>query len=334
MLESLGLLLVGFIVGCYGTLVGIGGGPIIVPVVALAYQYSTSTVVAISFFVIFFNTLSGSIAYLKQKRVDVITGVKFGLVTIPGSLISTFALDHIHLEHFKVIHGLFLFVLAIYIFFKPPESETTQRPGFSTGRGIAAPKLRSHPTLGLRLDEIVFSPLRALRMSSVALLPSKKRRTTHRSPGLSESDGSIYVPAPQKKYSYRIITDAMGNIYRYRFNERLGMGISALIGVFSTFLGIGGGLIQVPVLVYLLSFPVHIGTATSHYITMINCGFTLIPLLVHGDIVYRPAILLALGVVAGAQMGARLSKRISGRNLLKLLIPVFVLMGIKLVFFR
>ena len=93
-------------------------------------------------------------------------------------------------------------------------------------------------------------------------------------------------------------------------------------------------MIQVPVLVYLLSFPVHIATATSHYITCINTFFTLIPFLVNHDIVYGPAINLSLGVVVGAQIGAKISNKLIGKTLLKLLIPVFVFMGIKLLLFK
>jgi len=88
------------------------------------------------------------------------------------------------------------------------------------------------------------------------------------------------------------------------------------------------------VLVYLLSFPVHVATATSHYITAINAGFTLIPLLVNGSIPYKVALCMSAGAIIGAQFGAKLSSRVSGKGLLKLLIPVFLLMGIKLMFFN
>lgn len=307
MFESFGLVIVGVFVGCYGTLVGIGGGPIIVPVIALMFPYDTPTVIAISLFVIFFNTLSGSIAYIQDKRVDLVSGTKFGLATIPGSLLSTFAVYYIHLHVFTFAFGLFLLGLAAYIFLKPAESDAVRVAPVAAAHNGSAPKVQSHPI-----------------------------RASHYPPISDVNDLSFEEGGRIKRGNTkaRVIMDAMGNVYRYRVNEQLGMVITAFIGIFSTFLGIGGGLIQVPVLVYLLSFPVHLATATSHYITLINTFFTLIPFVVNHDVVYGPAVNLSLGAVVGAQIGARISNKLDGKTLLKLLIPVFLFMGVKLLLYK
>lgn len=306
MVETLGLVILGLLVGFYGTLVGIGGGPLIVPVIAMMFRYDTPTVIAISLFVIFFNTLSGSIAYIKENRVDLVSGTKFGLASIPGSLISTFAVYYIHLHIFTFFFGVFLLGLALYIFLRPSEFDAVQVvPAGGTAANFPS-GVRSHAIPGSR-----YSPIWKARDLS---------------PEESPMEGD--------QLKDRVIKDTLGNVYRYRVNEKLGMIITALIGVFSTFLGIGGGLIQVPVLVYLLSFPVHVATATSHYITAINTCFTLIPFMVNHDVAYGPAITLSLGAVVGAQIGARISNKIFGKTLLKLLIPVFLFMGIKLLLFN
>jgi len=300
MVETLGLVILGFIVGFYGTLVGIGGGPLIVPVITMLFHYDTPTVVATALFVIFFNTLSGSIAYVRENRVDLVSGTKFGLATIPGSLISTFVVYYIHIDIFTSYFGIFLIGLAAYIFLKPAESKVFQAaPGRSTARKRF--------------------PLRVSRFSPRL--------------GIEDLDSEEWDVHEEKDTVQRIIRDSFGNVYKYRVNERLGMVITALIGIFSTFLGIGGGLIQVPVLVYLLSFPVHVATATSHYITAINTCFTLIPFMINNDIAYKPAVTLAFAAVVGAQLGARISNRLPGKALLRFLIPVFLFMGIKLLFF-
>lgn len=305
MIELSGLVLFGFLVGLYGTLVGIGGGPILVPVITMIFRYDTPTIIATSLFAIFFNTLSGSIAYINERRVDLVSGTKFGLATIPGSLISTFAVYYIHLHIFTSYFGLFLIGLAVYIFLKPKESEAL-RLGAAAKSGGSAVRIGSYPVHGSR-----YSPLW----------------------GPKDVNSEEWMALDGDKFSDRVVADASGNVYRYRVNEPLGMAITALIGIFSTFLGIGGGLIQVPVLVYVLSFPVHVATATSHYITAINTLFTLIPFMVNNDVVYGPALTISFGVVAGAQVGARISTRIPGKTLLKLLIPVFLFMGLKLLLF-
>ena len=305
MVETLGLVVLGFFVGLYGTLVGIGGGPLIVPVITMLFHYDTPTVIATALFVIFFNTLSGSIAYVKENRIDLVSGTKFGLATIPGSLISTFAVYYIHIDIFTSYFGIFLIGLAAYIFLKPAESKVLRVAPALAGLG--------RTTVRKRL------PLRGSRFSLRL--------------GTDDLDSEEWDVAEDRNTVQRVIKDSFGNIYKYRVNERLGMVVTALIGIFSTFLGIGGGLIQVPVLVYLLSFPVHVATATSHYVTAINTAFTLIPFMINNDIAYKPAVTLAFAAVVGAQLGARISNRIPGKALLRFLIPVFLFMGIKLLFF-
>ncbi|MBF0508214.1 MAG: sulfite exporter TauE/SafE family protein [Deltaproteobacteria bacterium] len=304
--EILGLLIWGFLVGGYGTLVGIGGGPLLVPVIAIVYHYPTPNVIAISLFVIFFNTLSGSLAYLRDKRVDIVSGTKFGLATIPGSLISTFAVYYVHLNIFTFLFGSFLLALAFYIYLKPITSEAVLQQRIWAGNGVSAPSVYQQRVRGSRYHLVLNSGRPNLRPRNLS---------------------------PEPGYVKRIITDELGNTYRYQFNEGLGIAITILISIFSTFLGIGGGLILVPVLVYLLAFPVHIASATSHYVTAINTCFTLIPFMVNGDILYRPAITLSIGAIIGAQVGAKLSNDIPGNILLKLLIPVFMFMGVRLLFF-
>lgn len=293
--EIIGLVAFGLGVGCYGTLVGIGGGPLIVPVVATFYDYDTTSIVGLSLLVVFCNTLSGSIAYLKEQRIDLASGTKFGLASIPGALISVVALYHIHINVFSFLFGFFLLLLAGYIFFHPVAANLAFASGF----------------------------------------PWKKRPSAGPPARLSFGDEFVGTfEQPARTVTDRIISDRSGNRYVYQVNESLGMAITAFIGVFSTFLGIGGGLIQVPALVYILSFPVHVATATSHYITTINAGFTLIPLLADGIIPYKTALCIAAGSIVGAQFGAKLSNKVSDKGLLRLLVPVFILMGVKLMFFN
>jgi uncharacterized membrane protein YfcA len=88
--------------------------------------------------------------------------------------------------------------------------------------------------------------------------------------------------------------------------------LSIVIGYLSTFFGIGGGIIHVPVLIHLLNFPVHVATATSQFI-LANMALT-------GTITHiatgafargiRRTTALAIGVTLGAPIGAILSNRV------------------------
>ena len=73
--NALLLVLLGFAVGAFGTLVGAGGGFILAPVLLLLYPHdSAQTLSSISIAVVFFNALSGSVAYARQRRIDLRVG--------------------------------------------------------------------------------------------------------------------------------------------------------------------------------------------------------------------------------------------------------------------
>ncbi len=135
--------------------------------------------------------------------------------------------------------------------------------------------------------------------------------------------------------SARKIVDREGTIHRYRANVRLGAPLSVGVGFVSSFLGIGGGVVHVPLLVGALGFPTHIATATSHFVLAfmaIVATFThlLAGTFHHGAGLQRAAA-LSIGVVAGAQLGAHLSKRIDGCLIQRLLGGGLLLLGARLV---
>jgi hypothetical protein len=128
------------------------------------------------------------------------------------------------------------------------------------------------------------------------------------------------------------LVDSHGTEYQYSFNYFLGMAISVVVGYVSSFLGIGGGIIHVPALSYFLGFPVHIATATSHFVLAIMAlTGTLVHIATgtfsHG--VHR-TIALAIGVLVGAQIGARLSEKIQGRWIIRGLAIALGVVGLRI----
>ena len=77
-----------------------------------------------------------------------------------------------------------------------------------------------------------------------------------------------------------------------------------LVGYISSLLGIGGGIIHVPVLVQVLNFPIHIATATSHFVlaVMSLCG-TIVHITTG---VLSKGILQTIALSIGVLFGARL----------------------------
>ena len=133
----------------------------------------------------------------------------------------------------------------------------------------------------------------------------------------------------------RTIVDREGKSYRYRANVRLGAVSSVGVGFLSSFLGIGGGVVHVPLLVALLGFPTHIATATSHFVLAFMALVATLTHVVSGTfhhlIGLRRAAALSVGVVFGAQLGARLSQKLSGRVIHQLLAAALLLLGLRLI---
>lgn len=112
------LILVGFLVGGCGTLIGAGGGFILVPLLILTThpKMPPNIITAISIAVVAANAISGSIAYAAAKRIDYKTGLTFGAFTIPGSIAGVFIVKYIPLHLFDILFGVLLTILAGSLF--------------------------------------------------------------------------------------------------------------------------------------------------------------------------------------------------------------------------
>ncbi len=117
-------------VGAVGTLVGVGGGFVIVPVVAfLAPQWSTSTVTAYSLAVVLANASSGSIAYFRKRRIDLKSVPAFAATAAPGAAIGVFGADHFARGLFDRAFGALLLVMAGWLAFAPRRTTSAHAGG-------------------------------------------------------------------------------------------------------------------------------------------------------------------------------------------------------------
>jgi uncharacterized membrane protein YfcA len=112
----------------------------------------------------------------------------------------------------------------------------------------------------------------------------------------------------------------------------IGATISIAVGLVAAMVGIGGGVIHVPALVFILSFPVHRATATSHYVLAISSGVvTAEHIWQHSlDGYWAVAIYLAIGAVIGAQIGARLSTKATPSFIVRGLAVILLLVAVRL----
>lgn len=147
--------------------------------------------------------------------------------------------------------------------------------------------------------------------------------------------GRRRLDEPSARGEPRAIEDRRGHVHEYHARVRLGAALSVGVGFVSSFLGIGGGVVHVPLLVGVLGFPTHIATATSHFVLAfmaLVATFTHVATgSFHHGVGLRRAAALSAGVVVGAQLGARLSQRLSGALIERLLAFALVALGIRLI---
>ncbi len=111
------------------------------------------------------------------------------------------------------------------------------------------------------------------------------------------------------------------------------MVLSFFIGILSSLAGIGGGLIHVPVLTHMFGFPVHVATATSHFVLVFTALAGVIVHILDGTWPVHPLrdACMAVGVVGGAQLGAFLARKLSSRWILLGLAVALGIVGVRLV---
>jgi uncharacterized membrane protein YfcA len=96
-------------------------------------------------------------------------------------------------------------------------------------------------------------------------------------------------------------------------------------------LGIGGGVLIVPILTLVVGMPIHFATATSMFTMTFTSTSEAIQHYFAKQTNFEYALLLALGTVLGAQVGAHLSKKTSGKNLRRIFGLVIVIVGVQMI---
>jgi len=133
-------------------------------------------------------------------------------------------------------------------------------------------------------------------------------------------------------HTARAITDRENNVFTYSYSLMRGIAIAFGVGLISGLLGIGGGIIHVPALTQFLCFPTHIATATSHFVVAITTFAAVITHVITGAFTegVRRAAVLSVGAIIGAQFGARLSQKVSGVLIVRLLAAGLAMVAIRL----
>jgi len=255
--EFITLMLLGFGVGAYGTMIGAGGGFLLVPALLFLYPgHSPSEVTAMALTAVFFNAYGGSWAYARAGRIDYGAGLLFAVAGVPGALLGTLLVEAIPRKPFEWTFGFLLIGIGIYLALNPAKRDEAEGP-----------------------------------VASWETTPWSQRRT------LAGTLGSAYL------------------------------------GVLSSLLGIGGGILHVPFLIRVLNFRPHTATATSHFVLAIVTFSAALAHLFSGSLtaMLAPTAFVALGVMMGAPLGAVLSNYLRGPALIRFLAAALACVGLRMI---
>ena len=188
-MELVCFLIVGIFVGLLGSLLGIGGGVVIVPLLVFAWGYEPQVAIGTSVLVVLLNSISGTLGYMRKKQVCVDAAIKFAIATVPGAFLGSYAAEYLQGRLFYGVFGLFFLGVAYNMFTKAGKKDGT------TGANAQVPE---------------------------------------------------------------------------HYNWQLGVLCSIFVGFLASILGIGGGIVHVPFMAYILQFPVHVAIATSTCILAVS----------------------------------------------------------------
>ncbi|HET7031073.1 MAG TPA: sulfite exporter TauE/SafE family protein [Candidatus Limnocylindrales bacterium] len=256
--DGLILLVGGVATGLFGSLLGLGGGVLIVPLLTLGLGFPLLTAVGISLICVIVTSGAAAGVYLERRVANLRLGMTLELFTASGALVG----------------GLIAFAI--------PE----------------------------RVLEGAFTAL--LVYTALTML----RRPTGPAAGDAPSEAAPDVPST---FTSRL----SGPDYRV---HRLGVGIVGAVGagIASALLGIGGGLVKVPVMHVIMGVPLRVATATSNLMIGITASASAIVYLLRGGIQAFVAAPTAIGVFIGASIGSRIASRIDLRVLRGLFVAILL----------
>jgi uncharacterized membrane protein YfcA len=138
-------------------------------------------------------------------------------------------------------------------------------------------------------------------------------------------------PTPTKVSLYNRTIQALP--YQMKFDKSgvilsplLPLILGVFVGILAAIMGVGGGFIMVPVMVYMLRMPMHVVVGTSLFQILFTCiNVTIMQAITNFTVDVVLAIILLLGSTLGAQFGVRLSRRLKADQL-KILLASLVLL--------
>jgi uncharacterized membrane protein YfcA len=255
------------VAGVVGSLVGLGGGVLIVPLLTLGFGMDVRLAVGASLVSVIATSTGAAVAYLQDRLVNLRVGVLLELATVGGALTGALIAPHVAPGTLFLLFGVALLLSAV-------------------------------PTAAKLAEEVP---------QDVPEDPLAGRL------GLSAS-----YPAAEGLVPYRVA------------RVPAGLGVMYVAGVLSGLLGIGSGALKVLAMDTAMRLPLKVSTATSNFMIGVTAAASAGVYFWRGDVPPLVAAPVALGVLAGASLGAQLLRRSTNRTVRAVFLPVLVVVSLEM----
>jgi len=244
-LYIIGAIGAGLFAGFAGSMLGLGGGFVMVPILHIGFGLEMQHAVGTSLAIMIFTALSSAFGYWRQGRIDTKVARYLLITSILGVICGALVANALRGQTLKIIFGA------------------------------------------------------ALTLAAIRMFTGKKALASH---------------GFKKHVLVREIIDREGTVFKYNVNLVLTMIFSGIAGISSGLLGIGGGIVNVPVLTF-CGLPIHFAIATSSFLIIFNATTGAVSHAFLGNVQYVLACAIIPGVIVGAQFGAAASKRFKPKKL-------------------
>ena len=287
---------IGFTVGVLSGMTGVGGGFLMTPLL-MTIGIPASPAVGTDNTQIAGTASSGALAHWRLGNVD----VKLGLTILTGSLVGgTIGVQIVAI--LRAIGNFDFWVRIIYVVVLATVG-------------------------GLMLRESVDTWIRSIRIKLISGLIQEGYEELL--PKLSRPETKRELPFSQLATGWPLQTEFKKAKVRSSVLFPFSLGLT--VGLLAAIMGVGGGFIMVPSMIYILGVPTHVAVGTDLFqmvFTAANVGFQQAVTNHNVDLVL--AILIMLGAAVGAQVGARVGHRLEGHQLRTFLGVVVMLVMAKM----
>jgi uncharacterized membrane protein YfcA len=300
MVVGLVMIAGGVAAGIFGSLLGLGGGVLIVPLLTFGFNLPIRESVAVSLVCVIVTSSASAGVFLQRHVANLRLGMTLELFTALGALaggLIAFTLSEQVLA--ALFAGLLVYVAITMLRRRePPKSTAGAVVAVAPPTPPGVPAAQASEELAAAVPPTV--PDEAV---AAAVHPEPSDDAPRTGPSLIDR-----LSQPD----YRI--------------RNLGGGVAGSIGagVISALLGVGGGIIKVPLMNLLMGVPLRVATATSNLMIGVTASASAIVYLLRGGIDPLVAGPTAVGVFVGASIGSRIAHRVDVRILRMLFVVVLL----------